>query len=566
MQKLLVPHFHPMHLTKRSWSGLWARAGALHRTVTFVCCWALLNTVVNVRYPAEEPAYWYLIPSVDVTVLLAGYSVLGLLRVRIPRAVHVLITVLLVGVRLFRLGDGIAVRFQGRDANMFVDYPLVPELARLMYQTVPFLKLSLIALGTLVVLPVMGLFIYRASTFSARYLFKRYQAVVFLTLVAFTAAASPLRPPVSHPDRFSGAFAASVTPRLLGDMDAAFGLHSFRAKMMSRIEATKKRLEETSGDLAKLDHQNVLLITVESYGETVISREDHARQMLPAYRQFEAELRPEGFFFASKLLESSTFGGFSWMAHTTIGTGVRTTDQAEHQFVHEQMPRTIVHAFRDAGYRTTAIQPATMRLPKGPHTFPYDAKYYNWNFGYEGPAFSWAPMTDQFVMDFTRRNVIERQHGPHFIWYMLVSAHGPWNLQPTYIDDWSKIGTGRIYNDLRPVRFPTSWTNLERAGRAYMRSILYDFRVLRKYIKEFVKDDTLLIIWGDHQPVAEVTKTTAEHGVVFHVVSRRKAFIDAFVRRGYTPGMTPERKPPYPGLETFFPDLVQDFSSPKKVQ
>jgi hypothetical protein len=44
-----------------------------------------------------------------------------------------------------------------------------------------------------------------------------------------------------------------------------------------------------------------------------------------------------------------------------------------------------------------------------------------------------------------------------------------------------------------------------------------------------------------------------------HVISRRADFVDAFRRRGYTPGMRPLAPPPYPGLDTFLPSFLADF-------
>jgi hypothetical protein len=78
-----------------------------------------------------------------------------------------------------------------------------------------------------------------------------------------------------------------------------------------------------------------------------------------------------------------------------------------------------------------------------------------------------------------------------------------------------------------------------------------------------VHGDALVVLLGDHQPPGGATEGSKARGGVVHVLSRKAAFVDAFRRRGYTKGMRPAGPPPYPGLETFLPSLLADFSGPE---
>jgi hypothetical protein len=93
-----------------------------------------------------------------------------------------------------------------------------------------------------------------------------------------------------------------------------------------------------------------------------------------------------------------------------------------------------------------------------------------------------------------------------------------------------------------------------------MDALLYDMEVLRRYLRDQVKDDTLVIILGDHQPPGGVTGASDGHGVPVHVLSRNRSFVEPFVARGYTPGMTPAGSGPHLGLETFLFSFLRDFS------
>ena len=101
---------------------------------------------------------------------------------------------------------------------------------------------------------------------------------------------------------------------------------------------------------------------------------------------------------------------------------------------------------------------------------------------------------------------------------------------------------------------------MARAGGAYLRSVAYDLRLLTDYAIRFVPGETLMVILGDHQPVAEVTGWSASHAVPVHVISRSRALVAPFLARGYLPGMRPRRTAPPAGLETFLPGLLADFS------
>src|SRR5882724_10019277 len=76
--------------------------------------WTLLDVLVNARYPAPEPALWYLLPSLDATALVATVTVFAARGRRTPRAVLLLAAVYVTVVRVFRLGDGVNRRYFNR--------------------------------------------------------------------------------------------------------------------------------------------------------------------------------------------------------------------------------------------------------------------------------------------------------------------------------------------------------------------------------------------------------------------------------------------------------------------
>jgi hypothetical protein len=144
--------------------------------------------------------------------------------------------------------------------------------------------------------------------------------------------------------------------------------------------------------------------------------------------------------------------------------------------------------------------------------------------------------------------------------YALVSSHAPWDVQPPLLADWSQLGDGSTFAVRPPVRFPVNWSSLHQASAAYLHSIAYDLQVLADYLTRFDLGDALVILLGDHQPVADVTRSSPSQAVPIHIISRQAALVDAFRARGYSPGMRPAISDSPPGMETFLADLLTTLS------
>jgi hypothetical protein len=170
-------------------------------------------------------------------------------------------------------------------------------------------------------------------------------------------------------------------------------------------------------------------------------------------------------------------------------------------------------------------------------------------------------MPDQYVLDFVYRHEVSQHPPPLFVEYVLISSHAPWSDLPRLVNDWSTLNNGAIYSRLGTIHFPIEWPNFSNASEAYIQSIVYDLEVLKRYISKFVEDDSLLILLGDHQPVADVNGQSPSLGVPIHVLSRNPALLEPFLARGYLPGMWAQRSGEKPGLESFLIDFLRDFST-----
>jgi len=537
----------------------------LRSVLAFLVGWALLNPMVNVRYPAPEPAFWWLLPAADVMVVFAYLALFAWLGWRVPKAARIALVALLLFVRLLRLGDGVQQQYYAEPFHLHSDLPLLPELLRFGYSSLGAWKTSLLLLGALLAVAALSWACYAALEHSERFLGERRNVYLVAAVAGVLFSAVMLaKKPIVHAPFYDLGFAASVVPRLKSEAKVTLNVVSENAEHAAAIARQQELLGRTESDLGKLGGRSVYLFLVESYGETVLQRPEFKSAVAPVFHAYESELGARGFSIVSGLLDSTTYGGRSWLAHASLGTGLRVANQLAYEVVCAKKPRALASFFREAGYRTVLVQPGTTRAWPSGEFYGFEQKYFFWNFDYQGPAFAWATMPDQYVLDFIHRREVGRPRSqPLFVQYVLVSSHAPWSDLPPIVDDWSRLGNGALFHQLPRKRYPIEWPDFANASQAYIDSIVYDLEILKRYIRDFIKDDALIILLGDHQPVAEVNGHSESHGVPIHVISREPKLLEPFVRRGHRPGMRPQAKPPYAGLETFLVSFLRDFSGPK---
>lgn len=536
-------------------------------TLLFFLAFLFLNVFVNVRFPGSEPKFWYVIPSIDVLVVFVYLAWFGRLKWRVPRAAVVSLVAFLMFVRLVRLGDGIQHRVFATRFNFYTDLPVFPELLRFLHSSLGLAGFLAAALGSLLALAALSLACYGALRHAEAYLtnLRHVGVALALTALGFFGAQS-FRQRADHDALFFWrGLGASIMPRLEQEARFLFNIYNSEAKFSQSILTVQQKLERIPNDLEKLGGASVHLILVESYGQCVFDLREHADYLKPTFDRFEAELGRKGFSIVTGILNSSTYGGQSWLAHATLGTGIRVHDQLEYELVLAKKPRTIASFFRAAGYRTVLVAPGTSRpWPKGDF-YGFEQKYYGWEFGYAGPWFAWARMPDQYVLDFVRRKELaSRDSRPLFIQYQLISSHAPWSDLPPLIRDWDSLGDGSLFKRVRRVRYPIKWPNFENASRAYAHSIKYDFQVLEQFIGRYIHDGSLIVILGDHQPVSDVNGHSDALGVPVHLLSRNPDLLQPFRALGYTPGLRKVARGAYAGLETFLPDLLARLSTRRR--
>jgi hypothetical protein len=525
--------------------------------LVLACFTLILSAWLNVRYPLPTEVADHFRLALEVPVAFGLVALCRRLDLRLRWWAFGLVSLLALLARLFETADNISHRFLYRDFRVPLDLHLVPEFFRLLYDTSPAPKLAsyavLFVLFLLASLALVALALGEVYRRARRPFFRRL--VAGLVLASVGLAALP---------QFGGPtlFVREISKRIGQEVRHVWLLPEDRKKILATIADVRRRIGDGTF-LDKLQGNNVLVIFVESYGRTVFVSPRQRALLLPRYEEMQKNLALAGFHVASDFITSPTYGGFSWFAHDTLDTGVKVISHLHSQLLDELRPRALADYFRDAGYLPINVAPGTTRSwPGMDDYYGFRNHYFAWEFGYKGPRYGWATMADQFVLDRVQHNFIEQSHQPLFLQYALISSHAPWNDIPHYVEDWSKLGDGSILHRAGVDTFDTTWENPREINEGYSAAIAYELRCIEGFLKNYVKDDTLVIFMGDHQPHQQVTgPDNLTWSVPIHVVSRRQEFVAPFLRRGYIPGMIPDQPLPHVGMERFMEEFLSDFST-----
>ncbi len=534
----------------------WIPSAVNRRTLKFLVAWGFLNLLMTTGF-AGLPPHWtaFALPSGEIILLLAVAAAAARRGVSRHPGWHVPAIVLLLFLRLFTLADLLAPQFLNRPFNLAMDAAFLPDLVHLLYNSVPrgtffggiFL---LIALALLLIVAIHG-----SLAVVTGFMRLPQQRRLFWAL-----AASALLVTIGM-QHVSGVAPPNVQPfgslrRLAEEIRFVLNMDAYRRDILGDLQQAGQPSGDPAATVAGLNNTDVYLFLIESYGRTAFAKPGHFELFEPVLHRVQRDLSAAGFAIASNFVSSPTFGGMSWLAHASAVSGLRIDSPLAYRLLLTSTVRTVVHRFNAAGYRTVCAMPGTVRpWPEGAF-FGYHRIYTQPSFGYRGPVFDWSPMPDQLAVDVVRHREMTDRRRPLFISFVLGSSHAPFRTLPPYLQDWSRLDDGSVFGRLAPTTFPVTWSDMSEAEEAYIAALTYGLEVVAGFLENFVRDDALIVIMGDHQPNAQITGPQASWSVPVHILSRNPAFLEPFSRSRYSPGLIPAQPPPHDGMERVLATLL----------
>jgi hypothetical protein len=247
------------------------------------------------------------------------------------------------------------------------------------------------------------------------------------------------------------------------------------------------------------------------------------------------------------------FGGISWLAHSTLQSGVWANSQRRYDQLVASSRFTLSDAFNRAGWRTINFAPADDRAwPEGSSFYHYDKLYDRRQLGYRGPTFNYAPMPDQYMFAALERLELSKTHRrPLFAEVDTVSSHMPWDRIPRIVP-WNEVGNGSIFDRVPVITEPGSfWWHPDQVKAAYVRSLEYSLNVLISFVQHYGKKNLVLVVVGDEQPLAIVSGQGKSHDVPISIIAHDPSVLNQIGGWRWQPGLLPHPDAPVLRMSAF---------------
>jgi phosphatidylglycerophosphate synthase len=316
--------------------------------------------------------------------------------------------------------------------------------------------------------------------------------------------------------------------------------------------------------VGSLRGKDVILAFVESYGQVATQDSAIAAQDDAVVNQGTKTLKAAGFSAKSAFVTSSTFGGLSWLAHSTLQAGVWVDSQQRYDQLVKTNRLTLSDAFKRAGWRTVSDVPSDDRAwPEGTSFYHYDKLYDRRNVGYRGPKFSYASMPDQYVWAALQRLELSKPDRRNiFAEVDLVSSHTPWTRIPTMIP-WREVGNGSIYKGMPAGDLTRGelFSDHAKTQAAYGTSIRYTMSALVSFVQHYGKKNLVLIVLGDHQPAKVVSGENPTHNAPISIIAHDPKVLDKISGWDWQNGLLPSPKAPVWRMDAFRSRFFSAFGS-----
>jgi phosphatidylglycerophosphate synthase len=315
--------------------------------------------------------------------------------------------------------------------------------------------------------------------------------------------------------------------------------------------------------LSGLRGKDVIVAFVESYGQTAVQGSSFAPGVVKVLDTGTRQLTAAGYSARSGFLTSPTFGGLSWLAHSTLQSGLWIDNQQRYNQLVKSKRYTLSDAFKEAGWRTVSDDPSDLGpWPEGTSFYHYDQVYNGINTGYQGPAFSYAKVPDPFTLTDNPPPPPPPDHAPVMAEIDLVSSHYPWTPLP-HLVPWDALGDGSIFDPM-PAQGPTVpelYKNYDNVRASYGKSIQYSIQSLVSFVQNADDPNLVLVLLGDHQPAPKVSGPGATHDVPISIVARDPAVLSAASSWGWQPGLRPAGDGPVWSMDAFRNRFLDTFST-----
>lgn len=501
----------------------------------------------------------------NLLVLPLALPILVLLATLFPgvgRQISVIAaSAMLFSIVLLKIADALALFAFARPFNAYLHLPLVEDGVRFLASSLGIVGATVVVVAASLVIAAGGFGIFclmRSLNTSRVPQFRRFPLVVGGAILAtwgvlFVGGARNAAGPIAQDTVF-----ASLWSRALEHQKMALDLPFFQAS----LAADPYLAVEPKRRLSALDGTDVLVLFIESYGRATLESPLYASRMDPLLDAMGKRMASSGLTTASGWMTSTTYGGQSWLAHSSLLSGLPIDRPSRYDALLLSKRMTLARDFHMAGQRSVFVMPAIVRPWPEAAFYGFDHIYTAENLSYRGKAIHYMTMPDQFTLSALYDRELSKSKRPNlFSTIALISSHAPWTPIPA-IKPWSGIGDGNSFDSGAFSGLPPEkvWSETESIREYYVESITYVLKTIESFLIERLDGNALVFILGDHQPLPFVTRNAPTRDVPIHVVSRDGKLVRALAPDWLSPGMKPAPGANALPMENFRGRLIETFT------
>ena len=313
--------------------------------------------------------------------------------------------------------------------------------------------------------------------------------------------------------------------------------------------------------LTALRGKDVLLVFIEAYGQQAVEGRSFSPEVDAALAEGNQRLASAGFSARSAVLNSATYGGISWLAHSSLQAGLWVDNQDRYNQLISATRFTLADAFKRAGWRTVDDDPSNDRpWPQGKAFYHWDQIYNRYQVGYHGPTFTYASMPDQYTYAAFQRLEL-RQASPQASVRRSTRCRATCRgtASPT---DPTEVATARSTTGSRWTTRPGEfWGNPPRVQAAYGRSIVYSLNTLTSFVQHSGDKNLVMIVLGDHRRCRSSAARTQTTTCRSRSSPTTRSVLKQIGSWGWGPGLKPKPNAPVWPMSAFRNRFLNAFDS-----
>jgi phosphoglycerol transferase MdoB-like AlkP superfamily enzyme len=298
----------------------------------------------------------------------------------------------------------------------------------------------------------------------------------------------------------------------------------------------------------------------------IYKRKHFTSSYLKTTEAWEKNLAKNGWSAVSTISEAPTWGGGSWMSYTSALFGTLVDQQSEYDALKKKYSvleyPNIGRYFSSQGYDYVWVVPINRQLPEqyeavNQRFFGAD-RWITFNeLNYDGPLFGWGPSApDQFTFGFIQEFVSQKEQ-PTFLVYLTQNSHYPWTPLPPVLDDWRELKNLEMENGVLSET-QKKGLSLGQSRQNYLQAVDNTLNALDEFISLLEKENSVIVIIGDHQPPA-VSRHEDGYGTMVHIISKDDDLLASFHESGFVDGLVLENLEPTIQHEGLFSLFVRNF-------